>query len=260
MSSTLAQACVEFDGIRSAAADALADMFVRYIVELGQLIHENAETAGRTVINVDDIYPAFQELGVQIPQLARLCCAVEEPFALSLPERFPVRRKPKFVLSIAEGCGGRVENVPTFLPEFPDAHTFCISVAHKHPFKKALSKKQTGHLQDTEFLANTFLKRNMPHVTNVDEHLTWQTWGSFEFQPRHKQSHQAQGGATLKGSFATQRMLAYTDRKLNIKVSKAAKYGEHELSESQLFRTHSSHASTDYEKADRLISGDAYHE
>jgi len=205
---------------------------VASLLQLWQKKTEGLLFEGRTVINVDDIYPAFQELGVQIPQLARLCCAVEEPFALSLPERFPVRRKPKFVLSIAEGCGGRVENVPTFLPEFPDAHTFCISVAHKHPFKKALSKKQTGHLQDTEFLANTFLKRNMPHVTNVDEHLTWQTWGSFEFQPRHKQSHQAQGGATLKGSFATQRMLAYTDRKLNIKQNtENTSYQNHNFSE-----------------------------
>lgn len=49
--------------MQHSARDALAEVLLRYVTEVGQLAHETAELAGRTEPNAIDVIAALEELG-----------------------------------------------------------------------------------------------------------------------------------------------------------------------------------------------------
>jgi len=58
------------------ARDALAEVLIRYVTEVGQLAHETAELAGRTEPNAIDVLAALEELGEHAHprSIPPLCC------------------------------------------------------------------------------------------------------------------------------------------------------------------------------------------
>uniref|UniRef100_A0A7C8YDD8 Bromodomain associated domain-containing protein n=1 Tax=Opuntia streptacantha TaxID=393608 RepID=A0A7C8YDD8_OPUST len=140
----VAQICENegFQSFQQSALEALADVAVRYIKEIGKTANLYANLAGRSECNVLDVIQGLEDLGSiqgfpgasdihhslassgvvrEIRQHVSL--AEEVPFAYSLP-RFPVSKEPKlppsFLTAGEEPLG---EHIPVWLPAFPHPET-----------------------------------------------------------------------------------------------------------------------------------------
>ncbi|GAB4828668.1 hypothetical protein Ancab_018334 [Ancistrocladus abbreviatus] len=141
----VAQVCENagFQSSQQSALEALADVAVRYIREIGRNAHCYANLAGRTESDALDVIQGLEDLGLTWGILGssdvHRCLAASNtvreliqyinlnediPFAYSLP-RFPVLRernpKPSF-LEIGQDSPG--EHIPVWLPAFPDPSTY----------------------------------------------------------------------------------------------------------------------------------------
>lgn len=127
-----------FQSFQQSALEALADVAVRYIKEIGKTANLYANLAGRSECNVLDVIQGLEDLGSiqgfpgasdvhhslassgvvrEIRQHVSL--AEELPFAYSLP-RFPVSKEPKLPPSfLRAGEKPLGEHIPAWLPAFP---------------------------------------------------------------------------------------------------------------------------------------------
>ncbi|XP_077211299.1 TBP-associated factor 8 [Tasmannia lanceolata] len=141
----VAQICegTGFQSFQQSALEALSDIAIRYLLDLGRTVHFCANLAGRTECNVFDIIQGLEDLGSfqgfsgasdvnrclvssgtvrEISQFVNL--AEEIPFARPLP-RFPVRRGRKPTPSFSQiGETPPSKHIPDWLPAFPDPHTY----------------------------------------------------------------------------------------------------------------------------------------
>ncbi|KAI3953716.1 hypothetical protein MKW98_017540 [Papaver atlanticum] len=141
----VAQICetTGFETLHESALDALSDIVIRYLCDLGKTAHFYSNLAGRMDSNVFDIIQGLEDLGfsqgfVNSSDMNR--CLVESgivreitdyvnsakdiPFARTVP-RFPFVREPKATpsfLQIGETPAGK--HIPAWLPAFPDPHTY----------------------------------------------------------------------------------------------------------------------------------------
>lgn len=141
----IAQICetAGFQSFQQSALDALSDIGIRYLQDLGKTAHFYANSSGRTDCNVFDVVQGLEDLdsswgfsgasdinrclassGV-IREIARYVSYVEEiPFARPVP-RFPVTRSRKPTPSFAQiGEVPSGKHIPDWLPAFPDPHTY----------------------------------------------------------------------------------------------------------------------------------------
>mmetsp|Transcript_14166 Transcript_14166/g.23984 ORF Transcript_14166/g.23984 Transcript_14166/m.23984 type:complete len:369 (+) Transcript_14166:472-1578(+) len=121
-----AQICegLGFDAIQKSACDALAEVMLRYISEIGIAVHQCAERAGRTEGNVHDILAAFDQLGTSMRSVMEYGTKSEEvPFARPLP-RFPLQKVPRLPPSFKDAKEEPPAHIPAFLPALPDQHTY----------------------------------------------------------------------------------------------------------------------------------------
>ncbi|MCL7036487.1 hypothetical protein MKW94_006316 [Papaver nudicaule] len=144
----VAQICESFgfQSFQQSALEALSDIAIRYLCELGKSAHFYANLAGRTGCNVFDIIQGLEDLGsahgftgasdidrcatssgtvTEIIQFVN--CTEEIPFARPVPQ-FPVtkNRKPTpTFLQMSEIPEG--EHIPSWLPAFPDRDTYIHS-------------------------------------------------------------------------------------------------------------------------------------
>lgn len=128
----VAQICEStgFHTTRRSALDALADLTIRYISDLGRAANFHAGFSGRSESNVFDIAQALEDLGAGaaaevLGKIARYVSLNEDvPFARPLPT-FPisqnVKQTPSFAKT-AEAPAGK--HIPDWLPAFPDLHTY----------------------------------------------------------------------------------------------------------------------------------------
>lgn len=113
-----------FEALVASAHEAVAELLVRHLEEVGRASHAMAEHAGRTDVNVNDVLAAFHATGISAEKLLDFLEREEEmPFAHNLA-RYPVKRRAKEVASFAEAEQEPPGNVGRFLPAFPSAHTF----------------------------------------------------------------------------------------------------------------------------------------
>ncbi|GAB2300615.1 hypothetical protein Dimus_034649 [Dionaea muscipula] len=152
----VAQVCkgVGFERSRESALEALSDIAIRFLCDLGNSASSYSSLAGRAECNVFDIVKALEDLGStstligfplgqghypimgygvvnEIMEFVEM--AVEIPFAQPIP-RFPVvvtssrlrRRIPPSFSQMGE-TGGGGKHVPDWLPAFPDQHTYVHS-------------------------------------------------------------------------------------------------------------------------------------
>lgn len=132
-----------FHSSHRSSTDALVEVLIRYIADLGRAAAFHANVSGRTSCNVFDVLQGLEEFGLSQGSSGASdyhCCAVssgvvreiatfvkteeERPFAASLP-RFPIAPIPKLMPSFAEAgraAGGK--HIPEWLPSFPDTHTY----------------------------------------------------------------------------------------------------------------------------------------
>ena len=113
-----------FEALVASAHEAVAELLVRHLEEVGRASHAMAEHAGRTDVNVNDVLAAFHATGISAEKLLDFLEREEEmPFAHNLA-RYPVKRRAKEAASFAEAEQEPPGNVGRFLPAFPSAHTF----------------------------------------------------------------------------------------------------------------------------------------
>jgi len=91
----VAQICNCFETVNLAAADALAEVLSRFLLEVGHTSHRFAETAGRTDVNASDVLCALSSLGSAFSRVIQDAEAFEIPFAHTLPLRLQIRRLAK---------------------------------------------------------------------------------------------------------------------------------------------------------------------
>ncbi|KAK9291177.1 hypothetical protein L1049_009365 [Liquidambar formosana] len=141
----VAQVCesVGFQSFEESALEALSDVAVRYLRDLGKTAAFYANLAGRTQCNVFDVVQGLEDLGSSegfsgasevghcaaesgtVRQLVEYVGSAEEvPFAQPVP-RFPVIRDRKMVPSFMQmGETPTGKHIPAWLPAFPDQHTY----------------------------------------------------------------------------------------------------------------------------------------
>ncbi|GBG76818.1 hypothetical protein CBR_g23033 [Chara braunii] len=124
----IAQICQThgFTGIQRSAADALVDMLVRYLREIGIGSKSYAELAGRIECNLNDVLLAFSDVGASVPDVMRYVeWADEVPFPRSLP-RFPVKKKRRNFAPTFSDKGQKPpsDDVSDWMPVFPERHTY----------------------------------------------------------------------------------------------------------------------------------------
>jgi len=114
-----------FHAIQQSACDALSDILQLYIEEIGYAAHLYAEHASRTECNFHDICRSFEDLGVSLQDLYTFAVHSDEIPFISTIAPFPIPRsqveKPQELQDPEEPLP---PHVPTFLPPFPDKHTY----------------------------------------------------------------------------------------------------------------------------------------
>ncbi|GLT36273.1 hypothetical protein SLA2020_106640 [Shorea laevis] len=141
----VAQICenVGFQTFQLSALEALSDVAVCYILNIGKSAHFHANIARRTEVNSFDIIQGLEELGSGlgfacssdvdhclansgiVREIIQYVADSEDiPFAYSLPN-FPVvkdcKPAPSFLQTGVEPPG---EHIPAWLPSFPDPETY----------------------------------------------------------------------------------------------------------------------------------------
>ncbi|KAM1159181.1 hypothetical protein ACFX19_032956 [Malus domestica] len=141
----VAQICesVGFQSFKESALDALADIAIRHLRDLGKMSSFYANMAGRTESNVFDIIRALEDLessqgflgaaevghclaesGIVRGIVEYVGSAEEIPFAQPLPW-FPVIKQRKLIPNFEQiGEAPPSKHLPNWLPAFPDPHTY----------------------------------------------------------------------------------------------------------------------------------------
>ncbi|QHO32151.1 Transcription initiation factor TFIID subunit [Arachis hypogaea] len=107
----VAQICESagFNGVKNAAIEALSDVTIRYLIDLGKIAEFYANLAGSGTVR----------------DLMRFVnCGDEVPFAQPIPN-FPVIRQRKVIPSFLQmGEAPPSKHIPPWLPALPDPHTY----------------------------------------------------------------------------------------------------------------------------------------
>eukprot|EP01096_Ripella_sp_DP13-Kostka_P004966 TRINITY_DN17530_c0_g1_i1.p1 TRINITY_DN17530_c0_g1~~TRINITY_DN17530_c0_g1_i1.p1 ORF type:complete len:301 (-),score=119.10 TRINITY_DN17530_c0_g1_i1:38-919(-) len=120
----------EFDSITVSSLDVLFELMSKYIEEIGYSSHLYANISGRTQVNVLDVLASLYEKKITLEDLVLMYTEASEvqPFPKQISP-FPV---PDYVTPINElhdPPEALPENVPYFLPPFPDKHTYIATPA-----------------------------------------------------------------------------------------------------------------------------------
>ncbi|XP_058096451.1 transcription initiation factor TFIID subunit 8 [Magnolia sinica] len=141
----VAQVCevAGFQSFQQSALDALSDIAVRYLRDLGKTARFYANSSGRTECNVFDVIQGLEDLcllqgfsgasdvnrclagsGTVREIMQYVSLSEEIPFVRPLP-RFPVIKARKPTPSFAQvGEVPPGKHIPDWLPAFPDPHTY----------------------------------------------------------------------------------------------------------------------------------------
>ena len=98
------------------------------IMEIGALAKSFAEHAGRTMVNLNDLESAFEDMGIKAGDLASHVNTIpENPFVRTVPP-LPIAR-PNMLGTNAPTLEAKdlhkvPPSVPKYLPKFPDTHTY----------------------------------------------------------------------------------------------------------------------------------------
>ncbi|CAI0426824.1 unnamed protein product [Linum tenue] len=141
----VAQVCekVGFEGLKESALDALTDVTLRYLRDLGKTASSNANICGRTQCSIFDVVRGFEDIGsyqgfpgaynsgsclVSSGTIRNIIDFVESeeeiPFAQPVPQ-FPIVRESKLIPSFEKMNETPPGNhIPAWLPALPDQHTY----------------------------------------------------------------------------------------------------------------------------------------
>lgn len=113
-------------GVQASAAETLADLLLRFIAEGSAGARTQAELANRSVVNVADLAVALHDMRSTpkaLQKYAEYLKQDEVPFAQSIAA-YPKAKRPRPVPSFADKQEVPPAHIPSFMPAFPDQHTY----------------------------------------------------------------------------------------------------------------------------------------
>eukprot|EP00011_Vannellida_sp_DIVA3-517-6-12_P003655 CAMPEP_0114614014 /NCGR_PEP_ID=MMETSP0168-20121206/5430_1 /TAXON_ID=95228 ORGANISM="Vannella sp., Strain DIVA3 517/6/12" /NCGR_SAMPLE_ID=MMETSP0168 /ASSEMBLY_ACC=CAM_ASM_000044 /LENGTH=269 /DNA_ID=CAMNT_0001825039 /DNA_START=54 /DNA_END=863 /DNA_ORIENTATION=+ len=138
-----AQICkgIGYDSAQVSAIEALTDVIVKYLEEVGYNSHMYAELANRTEGNLHDVRMALADHGVTITSINTFRSNVNQvPFAKPLPQ-FPVPTAPVPEVEVPPEHVPQ-QHIPEFLPPFPPKHTYVFTPAYNEEETDATATRQ----------------------------------------------------------------------------------------------------------------------
>ncbi|KGN58974.1 transcription initiation factor TFIID subunit 8 [Cucumis sativus] len=158
----VAQMCnsVGFQSFKESALDTLADIAIKYLHHLGKIATFYANLAGRIECNVFDIIRGLEELEqsqgflgawqsdhclANSGSVKNIVCYVnsvqEIPFAHPLPCFSVIRKRESIPTFVQIGETPPSKHIPSWLPAFPDAHTYSHSALWRRKPKELRAEK-----------------------------------------------------------------------------------------------------------------------
>ncbi|CCO19572.1 unknown protein [Bathycoccus prasinos] len=138
-----------------------------YIEEVGKLAIGNAEYGvsifietefvshkveqGRSQINILDVLQGLQALGDDLKSIILYADTLDsKPFAIPLPKKFVIRRRPKVQTSFLKVAEPQPTNIPHYFPAFPDKHTYSNRYGLRSA--KKIEKKHTDRRKESKIM------------------------------------------------------------------------------------------------------------
>ncbi|KAK9818887.1 hypothetical protein WJX74_007800 [Apatococcus lobatus] len=113
-----------FQEVQKSALEAMTDLLLQQLGELGGASHGHANLAGRTDCNINDVLMAFDDLGISTQELQEYAEAgADSPFLHNIAP-FPIQKQPKALPSFADKKEEPPAHILPGMPAFPDPHTY----------------------------------------------------------------------------------------------------------------------------------------
>ncbi|KAK5580678.1 hypothetical protein RB653_000701 [Dictyostelium firmibasis] len=149
-----------FTSISQIATDSLADVIQLYIQDIGIRAHEYSELSCRTDSNFFDVKQAFEDMSINIHELQQFLLQSDEtPFAQVVPP-FPLQgsaeqtSKPSLYKTEEQDFP---LHIPSFLPSFPEKHTFSKTPLYGEVVTDPYKIKKTKNKQKRQ-IENSLIK------------------------------------------------------------------------------------------------------
>lgn len=140
-----------FNATRLNSVIAAGDIMQSYIEEVGKLAIGNAEYGGRSQINILDVLQGLQALGDDLKSIILYADTLDsKPFAIPLPKKFVIRRRPKVQTSFLKVAEPQPTNIPHYFPAFPDKHTYSNRYGLRSA--KKIEKKHTDRRKESKIM------------------------------------------------------------------------------------------------------------
>ncbi|GIL89968.1 hypothetical protein Vretifemale_17708 [Volvox reticuliferus] len=145
-----------FEAAQESAVEVLAELLIKYIQEVCTAAHSYAEMAHRTDFNVCDLNLALSDMGTSMDDLRKYLDSwlaeqgpgsFDQGFVHPLPAEYPVRAPGRSLPSWEERREEPPPHIPSWLPAFPDRHTYVRAPAfpghEEDPVKQSEVIRQT---------------------------------------------------------------------------------------------------------------------
>jgi len=119
----IAQFCTDFDCVRGSSLQGLREMIVRYVSELSIIARDEANCAGRTQVNVLDVFMALGRDAITFEHLLHQKASNQDGGLIRLPGKLSTTRKPKLWHKISNTTDAVPSYIPSYLQVLPSTDT-----------------------------------------------------------------------------------------------------------------------------------------
>ena len=168
---------IGFSHSEKGVVETLVEILTATVCEIGRSSRAAAELAGRTEVMVGDVILALVEMGMNvdsIPAYGRQG-QLSQKLIIAQPAQAPRSATPK-ILQAGEKKP-HLPFIPSYLPPFPDPHSYIRTPTHKQPVteyeairEKSASQKRDVERALTRFMAKTS-EQSPSHSLFPDDHM-----------------------------------------------------------------------------------------
>jgi hypothetical protein len=148
-----------YEAVQQSSLDILSDILLRYMDQVSAASHANAELCGRSESNALDVLLSLNDLGFTVDTLLGYIKQNPSiPFSNDI-QPFPDRKTPP-KRTPAFAAIGEIPppHIPTYLPAFPDAHTYKETAVFPSRNQNDVVKRQVDLTKQREEAQSAFVK------------------------------------------------------------------------------------------------------